>query len=197
MKKGKLIVLYGINNLGKSTQAKLLVEELTRREFSASYLKYPLYALEPSGPLLNDYLRKGNTFKFSAREFQFLQVLNRTQYDATLRERVAAGEWVVAEDYVGTGIAWGMGAGVDRTLLETLNRHLVKEDLGILFEGDRFLSGKEQNHRHETDDDLMARVKAAHVDLAAARGWQRLPAHGTIEEVQRSVWRIVAERFSL
>jgi len=28
MKKGKLIVLYGINNLGKTTQAELLVEKI-------------------------------------------------------------------------------------------------------------------------------------------------------------------------
>src|SRR3989344_1802759 len=126
---GHLIVLYGINNLGKTTQAKLLVDRLQAAGKQAEYLKYALYNIEPSGALINDYLRKGNPYNFSAREFQLLQVLNRTQYDAELRAKLAAGQWLVAEDYVGTGIAWGMGAGVDRQLLEKLNQHLVKEDL--------------------------------------------------------------------
>ena len=123
MSVGKLIVLYGINNLGKTTQAEKLVQRLKDEGKNAHYLKYPLYDLEPTGPLINDYLRKGNPYDLTAREFQLLQVMNRTQYDAELRKRLADGQWIVAEDYVGTGIAWGIGGGVDRELLEHLNRH--------------------------------------------------------------------------
>ena len=41
--KGKLIAIYGINNLGKSTQAHLLVQELQDQGYKAQYLKYPIY----------------------------------------------------------------------------------------------------------------------------------------------------------
>jgi len=54
----------------------------------AEYLKYAIYDLAPSGPLLNEYLRKGNPHDLSPREFQLLQVLNRTQYQPLLQEKL-------------------------------------------------------------------------------------------------------------
>ena len=191
---GHLIVLYGINNLGKTTQAKLLVDRLQAAGKQAEYLKYALYNIEPSGALINDYLRKGNPYNFSAREFQLLQVLNRTQYDAELRAKLAAGQWLVAEDYVGTGIAWGMGAGVDRQLLEKLNQHLVKEDLAFYFKGARFTAATERNHRHETDEALITKVAACHDELAASCGWLSVNANDTIENISELIWSKVKER---
>ena len=41
--RGKFIVLYGINNLGKTTQAKMLVDKLKLHGLEAEYLKYPVY----------------------------------------------------------------------------------------------------------------------------------------------------------
>lgn len=186
---GKLIVLYGINNLGKSTQAKLLVDKLNSEGQKAEYLKYGLYDLHPSGKHLNAYLREGNPHQLSPREFQLIHVLNRTQYDNTLREKLDSGIWVVAEDYVGTGIAWGVGAGVDQKLLEELNEHLIKEDLGIYFKGKRFLEAKEQNHTHETDDELMKIVERVHDDLAKKHNWIHVNANDSIEQINSYIWR--------
>jgi len=125
---GKLIVLYGINNIGKSTQAKLLVEKLKQAGKDASYIKYPIYDLSPSGIMINEYLRQGNPWQLSAREAQILYSLNRYQYQAELVERLNANEWIVAEDYTGTGMAWGSGAGVDLAFLEKVNQGLREPD---------------------------------------------------------------------
>ena len=55
-KAGKLIVIYGINNLGKTTQAEMLADRMA--EYAPTvYLKYPLYDLEPSGSFINAYIR--------------------------------------------------------------------------------------------------------------------------------------------
>lgn len=189
--KGKLIVLYGINNLGKTTQSRLLVERLQAEGLRASYVKYALYDLEPSGPMINAYLRLGNPYQLSPREYQILHTLNRTQYDGELRSRLDSGEWIVAEDYVGTGIAWGMGAGVDRNFLEQLNSHLVREDMGFFFQGQRFLEARETNHKHETDDELMQRVAHSHEILAQYYNWIPIQANDTIEQIRDSVWNHV------
>ncbi|MHB8904210.1 MAG: nucleoside/nucleotide kinase family protein, partial [Patescibacteria group bacterium] len=146
-KSGKLIVLYGINNLGKSTQAKLLVERLKANGYKAEYLKYPIYDLNPSGVILNDYLRNGNSYELSAKEAQIIYALNRTQYQAELIDKLRAGINIIAEDYRGTGIAWGLGAGVDENFLKKINSHLVPEDLVFLFDGDRFRQAIENNHK--------------------------------------------------
>ena len=61
-KKGRFIVFYGTNNLGKSTQAKLLIERFNNLNIPFEYIKYPLYDLAPSGHILNDYLRNDNPY---------------------------------------------------------------------------------------------------------------------------------------
>jgi dTMP kinase len=189
--RGKLIALYGINNLGKTTQARVLVEHLTREGKQAQYLKYPLYELPPSGLMINAYLRNGNPHNLSAREFQILQILNRTQYDSVLRDRIESGEWVVVEDYVGTGIAWGVGAGVDEAFLQELNSHLLSEDLCVFMDGERFLDGKEEGHKHESDDVLMQKVRSVHHTLAEKRGWFMVNANESREKVEEAIWKHV------
>ncbi len=188
---GKLIALYGINNLGKSTQAKRLVERLIKEGKEAYYLKYPLYNLAPSGQMINGYLRNGNPHGLSPREYQIVHVVNRTQYDAALRARLMSGEWIVVEDYVGTGMAWGVGAGVDEAFLQELNSHLLREDLPIFMDGERFLEAKEEGHKHETDDDLMAKVKEMHHTLAKKNGWFMVNANQTRDEVHEDIWKHV------
>lgn len=193
MKKGLFIVFYGINNLGKSTQAKLLVEKLKSEGYQAEYLKYGIYDLQPSGPILDGYLRHGNPFNLTPREFQIIHVLNRTQYQPQLLDKLNQGINIVAEDYIGTGLAWGMGAGVDEEFLKKLNQHLLKEDLAFLFQGQRFSDGIETNHRHEQDDELTEKVRLAHEKLADELGWVRINANRTIEEIAREIWDKVKE----
>ena len=57
--RGKFIVIYGANNLGKTVQANLLIDSLRNIDKNAHYLKYPIYDLEPTGPRINAALREG------------------------------------------------------------------------------------------------------------------------------------------
>ncbi len=185
---GKLIVFYGINNLGKSTQAKLLVERLKANGYQAEYLKYPIYDLAPSGQMLNDYLRNANPYGLHSREAQIMYAMNRTQYQADLIAKLKAGINVIAEDYKGTGIAWGLGAGVDEKFLKEVNSHLISEDLVFLFDGERFRQAIENNHKHENDEDLMTKVRWAHLKLREEYGWWKINANLAIEEIHEEIW---------
>lgn len=205
-KRGKLIVIYGINNLGKTTQAELLAERISRDIGGAIYLKYPLYDLEPSGPIINAYLRP-NKFpgvlpedmpKLSPREFQILQILNRTQFQPTLERWLEKGDYVVAEDYKGTGIAWGMGAGVNKDFQVMLNLYLTAEDIIFLFDGKRFDDGRERGHTHEEDDKLTEKVRLAHLELAKDFDWRIVRANRpdlskeeSIRVIHEEIWDIV------
>lgn len=186
--KGLFIVLYGINNLGKSTQAKKLVERMNSEGHPAQYLKYPIYNLHPSGTILNQYLREGNPFDLSAREGQTAFALNRTQFEPELKKLLEQGIHVIAEDYTGTGMAWGIGTGVSKEYLETINAHLLKEDLSFLFDGERFVEATEKGHKHETDDKLMTVVRAAHQTLGQAHGWTPIAANQSIEKIHEELW---------
>ncbi|MBP9709316.1 MAG: hypothetical protein KBD78_16900, partial [Oligoflexales bacterium] len=125
--KGKLITLYGINNIGKSTQAGLLVKKLNEVGHKAVHIKYPIYDLAPTGPLLNDILRGGKQ-NISEEELQTIFVQNRIDFEPTLIDTLESGTTVVAEDYIGTGIAWGAAKGADLEWLEAINAPLLKED---------------------------------------------------------------------
>jgi thymidylate kinase len=185
--KGKFIVLYGINNLGKSTQAKLLVENLQAQGHQAVYMKYPVYDLAPSGHLLNEYLREGNPHQLSSREAQLIYAMNRYQYEPNLKNLLDSGVTVIAEDYKGTGIAWGMGGGVDKHFLMTVNSNLLEEDLAFLFQGERFTEGIEDNHKHEQDNELTQTVQKAHQELAGNFGWIHIDANRDKETIQQEL----------
>lgn len=188
MKKGLFIVLYGVNNLGKTTQAKLLVEKLNREGHPAEYIKYPQYDVLPSGPMINDYLRGGNPLGLNFREFQILNVLNRTQFEPILKAKLESGTHIVSEDYVGSGLGWGIGAGVNADFLKKLNSHLLKEDIVFLFDGERFVEAKEAAHQYEQDGDLTERARVAHMELAQEYHWTIINANDSIENIYGLLW---------
>jgi len=187
--KGLFIVIHGINNTGKSTQVKLLVDKFKNENKQVEYLKYPIYDLKPSGEILNDYLREGNPFVLSPREVQTIYALNRTQYEATLKAKLKAGINIIAEDYTGTGICWGIGAGVDEKYLKLINSHLLKEDLTFLFDGMRYKESTEVGHKHETNEELLKKVRQAHLKIGEEYGWKKINANLTITEIHAIIWK--------
>lgn len=186
-------MLYGINNLGKTTQAEMLADRLNLHGQRTEYLKYPIYNLEPSGTILNNYLRQGNFYNLTPREAQIIYCLNRTQFEKKLIEKLEAGTNIIAEDYTGTGLAWGIGAGVDEQFLKYINSHLLKENIAFLFDGERFKNAAENEHRHETDEDLINKVRRAHLNLAEEYGWIKINANQSIEQIHNRLWQEVVK----
>jgi thymidylate kinase len=190
--KGKFIVLYGINNLGKTTQAKLLVEKINLTNKKAIYLKYPIYNISPSGTMINDYLRNNNPHNLTVREVQLLYAMNRFQYENELKNILESGTHVIAEDYTGTGLCWGIGAGADEKFMRKINATLLQEDIAFLFEGKRFLEATETNHKHETNNELMQKVHDVHQRLGQEFGWLKTNANLSIEEIHNQLWKIIS-----
>ncbi|MEK9160146.1 MAG: hypothetical protein AAB383_05465 [Patescibacteria group bacterium] len=191
------ITLYGINNIGKSTQAKRLVDRLKAEGRDAVYVKFPVYDVEPTGRYLNEFLRSGGAQSITEQELQMWFTLNRYQFQPTLQEWLAEGKIVVAEDYTGTGLAWGTVKGASTEWLETLNDGLVKEDLAILLDGERFGHAAEKEHIHESNDAFMNRSRQVHLELGERYGWVKVPVLGNAEEVEERVWSVVSSSFPL
>lgn len=191
--KGRFIVLYGINNLGKTTQAKKLVNRLNDEGLDSEYLKYPLYQLEPAGKLINDYLRGNNPHNFNKRELQLLHYIDRITYEPILKEKLNQGINIIAEDYFGTAIAWGVASGVSKELLDYLYGFLIKEDIAFLFDGERFKEGIEKNHKHEQDKELMAKSRQIHQQLAKEYNWIEIDANQDIEKIHDKIWEKIKQ----
>jgi len=194
MKEGLFIVIYGINRLGKTKQAKMLVESFQKAGLESDYLKYPIYDLKPTGPKINEVLRSGQEQKISEEELQGMYTQNRRDYQSILCQKIDKGVNIVAEDYIGTGLAWGVSKGADLEKLIKLNKGLIKPDIEILLDGERFLNGKEEGHLHESNDKLMDKCRENHLTLAARFGWQVIDANQSIEDVQRDILDVIERK---
>ena len=228
--KGKFIAVYGINNIGKSTQTSFLLQKLIAAGIRAEYVKYPIYNLDPTGKKLNEILRgkqqhnvqsminffegtrvrkpaarnnprnnvvfKMNTIttpkeirqRVTEQELQMWYSLNRYQYDPTIRKKLESGITILAEDYTGTGLAWGSAKGADLEWLENVNKFLCKPDIEILMDGERFLAGKEKMHLHEGSDRLMHKARRKFLELAKKNKWCVVNANQPIQEVSSAIW---------
>ena len=187
------ITLYGINNIGKTTHTKLLVERLKELGHDAVRVKFPVYDVHPSGDYLNAFLRSGKKQTITEEELQLWFVINRYQFEPTLKKWLSEGKFVVAEDYVGTGVAWGTTKGLQMEWLETVNKHLIKEDLPILIDGERSVGAIEEGHIHEENNDLIAKCRGIHLELAKKHDWRVVALQSEKQETARLIWEQVAK----
>jgi thymidylate kinase len=194
MFKGKFITFYGINNIGKSTHAKILCKRLRDEGYDVVYLKYPIYDIEPSGPYINKVLR-GHVEEINSDELQLWFAVNRHQFESKLKKMLAEGKTVVAEDYVGTGIAWGLTKGSDGDWLESINSKLLESDFSILIDGERATNAIEKGHIHETKNDLIQKSREVHLHLAKKYGWETVPLQEKFEDTAKLVW-IAAQKIT-
>lgn len=191
MEKGKLVVLYGINNTGKTTQCNLLIDRLRREGKNAEYIKYLIYDLPPSGPMINDYFRGGNPHDLNPREFQLLGTINKYHYQPILEQKLAAGIYMIAEDYWASSVAWGVAAEAAKDFLIKVNEGIRREDVVFLLDGDRFLEALEQNHRHEKDFELVKKARNVYQELAREYNWHIVNANDSIVNIHTKIWEEV------
>ena len=190
--KGLFIALYGANGVGKTTQALKLLERINKTErWIAQYLKFPNYTLQPTGPRINDYLRKGNPEQFTGEQFQELCAQNRRDAEPRIKELLAEGSVVVAEDWTNTGIVWGIATGVPKEKIYEMNSGFLKEDVSILLVGKPFADGKEKGHVFEGNAHLLSVVRREYLLMADDRGWSFVSAKQTEDRVHDNIWDIV------
>lgn len=192
--KGKFIVIYGANNLGKSTQIGLLAKAILARGLDVLKVKYAIYGLEPTGPLINTILRAPDTLdkKYSEDEFQKIQAQNKKDFQPIIQTLLGAGINVVAEDYKGTGIAWGLTRDVSIETLEKNNEGLIDPDLAILLDGERFTTKVEAKHRNEDGENgIWEKNRKIQLELAEKYNWEKVNANQIIEKVHEDIMKLV------
>lgn len=193
MKKGLFIAIYGVNNIGKSTHCRILCERLKREGYDVIQLKYPIYDLEPTGTELNRILRGQEHQEISEEKLQTLFTQNRKDFEPHLKKYLEEGKIIVAEDYTGTGISWGMAKGLSLEFMEKLNEGLMKEDFSMLITGHRDVRATEKQHIHEQNQELLSSVSKIFVQLGERYKWHVIELQQNIPDTADLVWHAVKD----
>lgn len=187
--KGKFIVIYGINNIGKSVQTKKLVSYFRKKNKKVERIKYPVYNIKPSGPFIYKILHSKQNI--SSEEFQMWFTLNRFQFEPKLKKKLAKGIFIISESYIGTGIAWGAANGVNQTWLEELNKYLIKADISILLDGKQFQHALEKDHIYESNKKLVQKTRSVFLKLAKKYKWSVVNANHEEDKVHQNILKII------
>lgn len=194
MKKGILVTIMGITNVGKTTQLQLLDKRFLTEGLKFKTLKYPVYGLEPTGPRVWGFLKGGNPEKLNPTEFQSLCAQNRKDFEPQLNQMLSENDVIVAEMYTGTGIAYGLGDGVPKDYLLEINKGILEPDISILLDGARYLESREVGHIYENNDKITETIRQIHLELAKDMNWTVLNANLPREIIHEQIYNLILKK---
>lgn len=203
---GFFVAFEGPEGSGKSTQARLLAERLSREGYRVRLTR------EPGGTDLGEEVRK---LLFAPGAYAMLPETEALLYAAARAQHVrevllpalASGEVVACDRYVDSTLAYqGGGRGLPLGPLVAVQEFAtggLLPDLRILLDlpvrvglARRFAGTDEVNHLDRAGVDFHERVRAAYLDLSAAEPsrWAVIDAAASPEMVGSQVAEAVLER---
>ncbi|MDQ2746864.1 MAG: dTMP kinase [Acidobacteriota bacterium] len=205
--RGKFITFEGIDGSGKSTQLRMLANELRIRGFNV------LPTMEPGGTPLGRRLREAfldTEETVSPLAELLLFAADRAQHvNFLVKPALAEGKIVISDRFADATFAYqGAGRGFPET---TVNQVIelatdgLKPDLTLFFDlpveialsrtASRSESGERKNRMDRENAAFYERVRASYMQIAASEPerFRLLDANGSTSEIQTRVVEIVAE----
>jgi dTMP kinase len=191
------MALEGIDQSGKRTQTRLLARELKRKGKKVSTISFPIYT-SPTGRQIRQFLRGKR--KYPATALHMLYSLNRWENQELISRLTENSDFVIADRYYPSNLAYGVSRGLSLRWLQGLDRGLPTANLVIVLDVPVLSSfGRKSSGRdvHERDKQLLLKVRRTYVALAKKLDWKMVDATRPVEEVREAVWGIVRKRFRL
>jgi len=131
--KGAFIVVEGLDGCGKTTQAKLLVEKLTKSNNA-------VYTAEPSSGKIGTFIRKGvlyNGNRSSCIAEALLFAADRVEHvENEILPSLDQGRLVVSDRYVYSSLAYQGAAGLSLEWIQKINEYALRPDLAVFIDVD-------------------------------------------------------------
>ncbi|MDP2704104.1 MAG: dTMP kinase [bacterium] len=190
----RFIVIEGIDGTGKTTQAKLLADELKKRSREVVLTKEPTNDTEP-GKKLRRALRK--EISLSEKEFQILFTEDRKEHlEKVIIPSLQKGNIAVSDRYAFSTIAYG-SEGCDPAWLTKINENFPLPDLTLLIQIPLEESLKRIGRRGEEAEVYEEEEKLKHIQNAYKKlaktfpGFKIIDGSGTIQETHKKIMRQV------
>ena len=184
---GRLIAIEGIDQAGKQTVCRRLVDALRDADVCAELFGFPDYST-PLGGEIGRFLASGQSYPAQTRQLLF--AANRWERAGDMRTCLDRGCAVIVDRYIGSGIAYGMAQGLDREWTSCVEQGLPEPDLTILLDIDPSVSLSRKTvgrDAYESRVELLTRARRAYRALSENPSWQTVDGSGD----QESVWSAV------
>ena len=196
--RGKLISVEGIDGVGKTTHAGLLVEFLVAVRKVCFALHFPCYETE-IGRLLKKALRKD--IGLPAHSLFALFSVNRLEKKEQIEHYLESGCIVVSDRYTESEFAYGLANGLPFQWLLSLESQMPAADLVVLLDVDarkamRRLRMRADRDSFEQDMQLQCKVRSNYLRMSASppysgQQWVVVDSAADIARVQATICRHV------
>ena len=195
--RGRIIAIEGIDQSGKRTQTQLLANELKKKGAKVSSISFPIYD-SPSGRQIQRFLQGKQ--EYPAPALHMLYSLNRWENQEQIVKLTQDSDFVIADRYYPSNLAYGVSRGLSLEWLQGLDRGLPTASLVIVLDvpvSSSFTRKSKGRDAHERDRQLLVKVRRTYGTLAKKLGWKLVDATRPVEEVHEAVWRLVRQKFTL
>jgi dTMP kinase len=199
LRRGRFITIEGGEGAGKSTQAGLLVDALTRGGITALRTREPGGA--PGAEEIRRLLVEGEPGRWDAVSEALLMVAaRRSHLERTIWPALDRGDWVVCDRFADSTLAYqGYGGGVPLDDLAMLHRLIAGDfmpDLTFVLDvpvakGLKRAAGRSgrETRFERMDEDFHERLRQGFLDIArqAPQRCVVIDAQGGVEQVQQAM----------
>jgi dTMP kinase len=193
----RIIALEGIDQSGKRTQTRLLANELKKKGAKVGTISFPIYK-SPSGRQIQRFLEGKQ--EYPATALHTLYSLNRRENQEQIVRLTQDSDFVIADRYSPSNLAYGVSRGLSLDWLQGLDRGLPKASLVIVLDVPvpaSFARKSRGRDVHEKNRQLLVKVRRRYQTLAKKLGWKMVDATRPVEEVHEAIWRLVRKKFGL
>jgi dTMP kinase len=201
--RGALITFEGVEGSGKSTQARRLAGTLEARGLGVSLTSEPDGT--PLGVAIRAMLELDGPRRTPLAEALLFMAARQQHVAQVIRPALERGHVVISDRYVDATVAYqGHGRGLDVRAIEELNLIAtggVLPDLTLVLDvpvevGMTRIAGRAHDSFERLGIEFHARVRQGYLEIAAADKARvaLIDAAQPEDEVERAVWRAVAER---
>ena len=196
MRKGKIIVLEGIDKAGKSTQSKLLMDYLKLSGKICTLITFPDYTTS-IGAEIKAFLEGKRDYPIELKHI--LLSANRWEKKKEIESMVDSGTIVIINRYYQSNLVYGTSNGLNLRWLLSLEKGLPTADLVIVLDVTPRITLKRslEPDEFEKDVSLLQNVYKNYHKLAKPFRWKILNAEKSRDqihdEVKRTVERIIKD----